>query len=271
MKYYTLNNGYKMPALGTGTNTYGKENKDFHGTINYDTKELRSAISLGYRLIDTAVMYRNEAVIGNAVKASNIDRKDFFIVSKIPQDKAFSGSDERVVQTVESSLKALDIGYIDLYLIHFPLDSDEENLRVWRVLERYVNVGKIRSIGVSNFNEQQLEYILKHASIKPVLNQFQSYPGRHQQSLIDYCKAHGVIPEAYHSLAKITDETKKTIQSIADTYGKTWSQVILNYQISEGLVVIPKSHDPNNQKNNMNVFDFELSDQDIKKIKSINS
>ena len=269
MIYYTLNNGYKMPALGTGTNTYGKENKDFHGTINYDTKELRSAISLGYRLIDTAVMYRNEAVIGKAVKESNIDRKDFFIVSKIPQDKAYSGTDERVIQTVESSLNALDLGYIDLYLIHFPLDSDEENLRVWRVLEHYVKLGKLKSIGVSNFNEHQLEYVLKHASMKPVVNQFQSYPGRHQQSLIDYCKAHDVIPEAYHSLAKLSDETKEVLSQVAKKYEKTWSQIVLNYQLSEGLIVIPKSHHPVNQKTNMNVFDFELSEEDKVLIKSL--
>lgn len=269
MKYYTFNNGIQMPAFGTGTNTFGKENKDFHGTINFDTEELRSAIALGYRLIDTAVMYRNEAVIGKAVKESGIDRKEFFVVSKIPADAAYSGTNDLVKATVEQSLGALDIDYIDLYLIHFPLETNEDNLRVWKVLETYVDSGKIKSIGVSNFNEEQLGYLLDHARIKPVVNQFQSYPGRHQQAIIDFCKANDVIPEAYHSIAKITEEAKKMLTDMAKKYQKTWSQIILNYQLSEGLIVIPKSHNPSHQQANMDVFDFELTSEDKAIIKNM--
>jgi len=176
MKYLKMNNGLTIPVLGTGTNTFGKENNDFFAKITYDTKELSSAIKLGYRLIDTAIYYRNEAVIGKAVRESNIDRSEFFITSKIPEKKEFIETDESVKYHVEQSLKALDIGYIDLYLMHFPLETNQENLRVWRVLEEFVKRGLIKSIGVSNFNEDQLAYLIKHASIKPVLNQFQSYP-----------------------------------------------------------------------------------------------
>jgi diketogulonate reductase-like aldo/keto reductase len=271
MKYLTMNNGLKIPVLGTGTNTFGKENNNFNGVITYDTKELRSAIDLGYRLIDTAIYYRNEAVIGKAVKESHIDRSEFFITSKIPHDKAFNETDQLVKHHVEESLKALDIGYIDLYLIHFPLESNEENLRVWRILETYVDLNLIKSIGVSNFNEDQLSYIIKHARIKPVLNQFQSYPGKHQQSLIDFCKSHNVIPEAYQSLAKIDSKIKDLLIEIAKPYNKTWSQIILNYQVSEGLVVIPKSHNKEHQFENINIFDFELTKEDIKTIKEMNS
>jgi len=196
MKTIRLNNGYEMPVVGTGTNTFGKEGNVFGGDITFDTTELRSAIALGYRLIDTAIYYRNEAVIGKAVKESGIDRGSFFITTKIPEKPEFSGSDELVRMYVDKSLDALDLGYIDLYLIHFPLESNEENLRVWRVLEEYVDRGLIRSIGVSNFKEDQLAYLLAHAQIKPVLNQFLSYPGHHNQSLIDYCKANDIIPEA---------------------------------------------------------------------------
>jgi diketogulonate reductase-like aldo/keto reductase len=269
MKYQTMNNGLVIPALGTGTNTFGKENNDFRGTITYDTKELRSAIILGYRLIDTAIMYRNEAVIGKAVKESGLARSEFFITSKIPAEKPYTETDEHVIKHVEASLKALDIEYIDLYLIHFPLESNEENLRVWRVLESYVDKGLLKSIGVSNFNQDQLAYILKHARIKPVLNQFQSYPGKHQQALIDFCKEHHVIPEAYQSFAKLEDQTKEVIKTIAKKYDKTWSQVILNYQVSEGLVVIPKSHNETHQFNNIDIFDFELTPEDKTIIKSL--
>lgn len=269
MKYLTMNNGKKIPVLGTGTNTFGKENNVFSGNITYDTIELRSAIELGYRLIDTAIYYRNEAVIGKAVRESGLERSEFFITSKIPPEEQYTKTDETVQQYVEQSLKELDIDYIDLYLIHFPLESNEENLRIWRVLERYVDQGLLKSIGVSNFNEIQLAYLLEHARIKLVLNQFQSYPGKHQQSLIDFCKANDVIPEAYQSFAKLDDKIRSALQEIALEYDKTWSQIILNYQIEEGLVVIPKSHNKKHQFENIDVFDFTLNQEDIDAIKSM--
>jgi diketogulonate reductase-like aldo/keto reductase len=264
-----MNNGLIIPVLGTGTNTFGKENNDFYGKITYDTKELRSAIELGYRLIDTAIYYRNEAVIGKAVKASNIDRSEFFITSKIPGEKEFSETNESVKYHVEQSLKLLDIDYIDLYLIHFPLETNEENLRVWRVLETFVDKSLIKSIGVSNFNEDQLAYLIKHARIKPVINQFQSYPGKHQQSLIDFCKVNDVIPQAYQSLAKLDAKTKDILIELAKPYNKSWSQIILNYQINEGVVVIPKSHSKQHQFQNIDIFDFKLSNKDIETIKNL--
>ncbi|AUD64228.1 aldo/keto reductase [Tenericutes bacterium MZ-XQ] len=269
MKYFTMNNGLSIPALGTGTNTFGKENNSFHGKITYDTKELRSAIELGYRLIDTAIYYRNEAVIGKAVKESNIDRSDFFITSKIPTDKEYVETEDKIRHHVDQSLKALDLEYIDLYLIHFPLEKNEDNLSVWKVLETYVDQGFIKSIGVSNFNENQLSYLIKHANIKPVLNQFQSYPGKHQQELIDFCKANDIIPEAYQSFAKLDDQTKDVLKEIAKSYQKTWSQIVLNYQVHEGLVVIPKSHSQMHQLENIDIFDFNLSKQDVEKIKKL--
>jgi len=270
MKYMKMNNGLSIPVLGTGTNTFGKEDNDFNGKITYDTKELSSAIELGYRLIDTAIMYRNEAVIGKAIKESNIDRSEFFITSKIPGGKEFTETIESAKYHVEQSLMALDIGYIDLYLIHFPLETNEENLRVWRVLETFVDRGLIKSIGVSNFNENQLSYLIKHANIKPVLNQFQSYPGKHQQSLIDFCKENDIIPEAYQSLAKLDAKTKDILIGIAKTYKKSWSQIVLNYQLNEDLVVIPKSHSKQHQFENIDVFDFNLTKKDIETIKNIN-
>lgn len=269
MKQLKMNNGLTIPVLGTGTNTFGKENRDFYGKITNDTKELASAIELGYRLIDTAIFYRNEAVIGKAIKESTVDRSEFFITSKIPQEYEFSGTDDVVKHHVEQSLKAIDALYIDLYLIHFPLETNEENLRVWRVLEEYVDSGLLKSIGVSNFNVEQLSFLIEHARIKPVLNQFQSYPGRHQQVLIDYCKKNDVVPEAYQSLAKVDADTRKVLTEIAGKYNKTWSQVILNYQVEQGLVVIPKSHSKQHQFENIDVFDFCLSTNDVEMIKAI--
>lgn len=269
MHYLTMNNGNKIPVLGTGTNTFGKKNRDFNGEINFDLSELLSAISLGYQLIDTAIYYRNEAVIGQAVKASKLPRSEFFITTKIPEKEPFSGTNDLVTSYVEASLQALDLGYIDLYLIHFPLATNEDNVRVWRVLESYVDKGVIKSIGVSNFNQNQLLDLLKHARIKPVLNQFLSYPGKHNQPLIDFCKANHIIPEAYQSIKKVTESTKQTLIELAKPYQKTWQQIVLNYQINQGMVVIPKSHNPHHQSENINVFDFNLTKQDIETIKQI--
>ena len=266
MHYLKMNNGLMIPVLGTGTNTFGKKNNDFNGEITFDTRELLSAIQLGYRLIDTAIYYRNEAVIGQAVKASNIDRKEFFITSKIPEKEAFSGTDTLVRLHVDASLQGLDLGYIDLYLIHFPLRTNEENIRVWRMLESYVDRGLIKSIGISNFNEEQILYLLKHVRIKPVVHQFLSYPGKRNQLLIDLCKAHHIIPQAYQSIKKVSERSKEVLTEIAESYQKTWSQVTLNYQINQGLVVIPKSHNPKHQFENMDVFDFVLNPKDIQSI-----
>jgi diketogulonate reductase-like aldo/keto reductase len=269
MIHKQLQNGYTIPVLGTGTNTFGKENRSFQGAINFDTTELKSAIALGYRLLDTAIYYRNEAVIGKAVKDSGIAREEFFITSKIPETTEHNQTDDVVRHTVQSSLKALDLGYIDLYLMHFPLEKDEDNLRVWRVLESFVDQGVIKSIGVSNFSIDQLTYLMKHARIQPVLHQFQSYPGKLNSSMIDFCHAHHIIPEAYHSFAKLSEEVKNVLTTIGQRYGKTWGQVGLRFQLQLGIVVIPKSHNPIHQEQNINVFDFELSKEEQNKIKAL--
>ena len=137
------------------------------------------------------------------------------------------------------------------------------------LLKGYVDQGLIRSIGFSNFNEAELGFILANARIKVVLNQFLSYPGHHNQSLIDYCKANDVIPEAYQSLKKVDEATKALLTEIGLRYQKTWSQIILNYQVHQGIVVIPKSHNPINQANNIQMFDFTLTPQDVSLIKSM--
>jgi len=134
-----------------------------------------------------------------------------------------------------------------------------------------VDRGLIKSIGVSNFNEEQLSYLIEHARIKPVLNQFLSYPGKHQQSLINFCKTNDIIPEAYQSFAKLDPKTKETLIELAKPYHKTWSQIILNYQVNQGMVVIPKSHNKQHQFENFDIFDFNLTKQDIETIKNIST
>ena len=269
MKTFKMNNGYEIPCMGMGTNTFGKQDGDFYGEITMDTTELRSAIAAGYRLIDTAIMYRNEAVIGKAVNESDVPREEFFITSKIPNKEEYIKDDTTVQATVDSSLAELGLDYMDLYLIHHPWDDNEDHLRVWRVLEANVKAGKIKSIGVSNFSNEQLGFLLEHAEIKPVVNQIQSHPDDWNDDIVEYCLSNDVIPQAWGPLKRISDASMAKINDIATKYNKSWAQVILNYQVNRGVNVIPKSHNAERQAANLEIFDFELAEEDVVALKAM--
>lgn len=262
MKTFKMNNGIKIPVIGTGTNTFGKPDGDFYAPVNNDTTELISAIKAGYRLIDTAIMYKNECVIGKAVRESGIPRDQFFITSKIPAEPENIETDEAVQNSIDFSLEELDMDYMDLYLIHHPWDDNADMLRVWRVLEKNVEAGKIKSIGVSNFSNEQLGYLLEHAVIKPVVNQIESHPDNWNNEQISFCLKKKVVPQAWGPLKRISDESMQTLQEIALNYNKTWAQIILNYQITRGVCVIPKSHNAERQEQNLEIFDFDLRKED---------
>ncbi|MFT4245962.1 MAG: aldo/keto reductase [Micrococcaceae bacterium] len=259
MESVVLNVGIKMPIVGSGTNTFGKENRDYMGKINGDTTEILDAISLGYRHFDTAIMYRNESVLGKALKESGINRSEFFITSKITGTEEFYADETSVRKGVESSLKELDTNYIDLYLIHHPWEDLAGILKVWKVLEEYVDNGTLKAIGVSNFKEQELTYLTKNARIKPAVNQVESHPGNWNTELISTTLNLQVVPEAWGPLTRVSDATKTVLEKIGKKYDKTWAQVILRYQIEQGVVVIPKSHNKERQSQNLEIFDFALT------------
>ena len=263
------NNGLEIEVIGSGTNTFGKEDRNYMGAINNDTTELASAITAGYRHFDTAISYRNEGVVGLAVKESGIDRDDFFLTSKIPGGPDYMGNEEAIIKAVESSLKALQTDYIDLYLVHHPWDSLEEMLAGWRVLEKYVDQGVLKAIGVSNFNEEQLAYFIEHARIKPAVNQIESHAGKWNHEIIAYSLENGIIPEAWGPLSRTTDEARAILTEIGKAYNKTWAQVVIRYQLDLGMITIPKSHNAERQKDNLAVFDFELTETDRKKIAAL--
>ncbi len=269
MEFVTLNTGIELPVIGSGTNTFGKVDREYMGAINGDTSELMTAISLGYRHFDTAIAYRNEAVVGQAIKDSGIDRREFFLTSKIPGKAEYAGDEAAVRQSVEASLEALATTYLDLYLIHHPWDDLEGMLFVWRILESYVDQGSLKAIGVSNFQEKELGYLLEHARIKPAVNQIESHPGKWNESLIAYSLANEVVPEAWGPLTRVSEEAQAVLSEIGASYGKTWAQVILRYQIERGVVVIPKSHDPQRQALNLEIFDFELTEAEKNRIQAL--
>ncbi|MGX7198152.1 aldo/keto reductase family protein [Enterococcus olivae] len=266
MEYITLNTGIKIPIIGSGTNTFGKVDREYTGEINGNTSELEDAIALGYRHFDTAISYRNEAVVGKAVAASELSREEFFLTSKIPKAPE---NEKAVRESVEGSLAALGTSTIDLYLIHHPWEDLDEILSVWRVLEEYVDQGILKAIGVSNFTEKELGYLLEHSRIKPAVNQIESHPGKWNDPIIEYSLKHQVVPEAWGPLTKVSEEAKEVLSTIGESYGKTWAQVILRYQIERGVIVIPKSHNKGRQKANLELFDFELTTEEKAKIQKL--
>lgn len=268
MEYITLNSGYKMPIIGTGTNTYGKEDNDYNGKILDDIPELKNAIELGYRSIDAAISYRNEALVGKVIAESNVPREEFFITTKIPNKDEYVSSKELIRNTLDESLKNFHTDYIDLYLIHHPIENKEYFKQTWEVLEEYQENGKIRSIGVSNFDENLLDEMEKFASVKPAVNQIQVNLKEANTALLKRLEDDNITPVAWGPM-KATDEQQEALKGIGEKHNKTWGQVLLKYQIQRGVVVIPKSHNKENQKANFELFDFELTSEEIRQIEEL--
>lgn len=269
METITLANGLKIPLVGTGTNTYGKEGNQYNGELNGDFSALEQAIQSGYRLIDTAISYRNEAGVGETISDSGVLREGFYITTKIPADEAYIGTKEAVEQTVINSLKNLQTDYIDLYLIHHPIEDEDKLKHTWEVLESFVDNGKIKSIGVSNFDIDLLKKVQQFARIQPAVNQIQSNPHTWNNEVIEYMQKNDIVAEAWGPLSRVTDEQIAKLNKIAENYGKNWGQVLLRYQIQRGVVVIPKSHNNERQTSNLELFDFELTDEHMIIIESL--
>lgn len=269
MEYITLVNGLQMPIIGTGTNTYGKENNEYSGELNGDFSALESAIEVGYRLIDTAISYRNEAGVGKTIAESGVPREEFFITTKIPKEAAYGVSKETIEQTVLKSLENLQTDYIDLYLLHYPADEENQVKPAWEVLESFVDQGKLKAIGVSNFNIDQLEELQEFARIQPTVNQIQSNPHTWNNEVIEYMQKNNIAAEAWGPLSRVTDEQVNKLEKIGENYGKTWGQVLLRYQIQRGVIVIPKSHNKERQASNLDVLGFDLTTEDMMKIKTV--
>lgn len=263
-----------IPTIGFGTYQIRRA-KDMDVSI-------KAAYDAGYRLFDTAVMYSNEKLLGDAIKKLGKDDKDnngvlneeirsqLFITTKIlPQDMTA----ERTKNSIEQSLKKFDLTYIDLVLIHWPQVSDlKDRLNVWKTLEEAVKEKKVRYIGVSNFLQSHLEHIMTVATIKPVVNQIECHPLYYDKETIDYCHQHGIVVEAYCPLAEFDSKLikNKVINEIAEKYKKTVPQVILKWIITHKVVPLPKSCKPERIKENINLDDFEIAPEDMEQIDALN-
>lgn len=268
METVELNNGLTFPILGTGTNTYGKENNDYNGELNGNFSALESAIDLGYRLIDTAISYRNEAGVGDTVAKSGIAREKFYLTTKIPARDEYIKDKETIRKTIENSLKNMQSDYIDLYLIHHPIEETEKLKQTWEVLEEYVESGQLKAIGISNFKIEDLKTLDSFAMVKPAVNQIQINPTHWNEEIVNYCLDNNIVPEAWGPM-KTTKEQRGKLEGIGDKYGKSWGQVLLRYYIQQDIMVIPKSHNSKNQQANLDIFDFDLTNEDLLKISSL--
>ncbi|MCM2580898.1 MULTISPECIES: glyoxal/methylglyoxal reductase [Bacillus] len=252
-----LHNGVEMPWFGLGV--FKVENG------SEATESVKAAIKNGYRSIDTAAIYKNEEGVGIGIKESGVAREELFITSKVwNEDQGY----ETTLAAFEKSLERLQLDYLDLYLIHWP--GKDKFKDTWRALEKLYKDGKIRAIGVSNFQVHHLEELLKDTEIKPMVNQVEFHPRLTQKELRDYCKKHGIQLEAWSPLMQGQLLDNEVLTQIAEKHNKSVAQVILRWDLQHEVVTIPKSIKEHRIIENADIFDFELSQEDMDKIDALN-
>ncbi|MFS0662416.1 aldo/keto reductase [Niallia alba] len=256
MEFVTLNNGLKMPQLGFGV---------WQVVDEQATSAVAKALEVGYRSIDTAMIYKNEKGVGKAIKESSVPREELFITTKVwNSDQGY----ENTLKAFDESLERLGLEYVDLYLIHWPTPQFDGYVDTYKALEKLYKDGKVKAIGVCNFEIEHLERILNECEVKPVLNQVECHPYLAQKELKEYCAKHDIFVEAWSPLDQggevLQDEV---IKNIADVHKKTPAQVVLRWHLQNHTIVIPKSVTPSRIEENFQVFDFEL---DVNEVNSIN-
>lgn len=256
MDTVTLNNGIEMPILGIGTMR-----------VKNLSEIIPAAIDMGYRLIDTAANYDNEAEIGKAIKTSNVNREELFITSKM---QILSDGARFTAQAVESSLKNLQLDYIDLYLIHQPYGDIYGE---WRVLERLYQEGKIKAIGVSNFEPFRLMDLCLHNKVVPAVNQVEVHPFCQMKAEHEYHSANGIQTEAWAPFAENKNNlfTNPCLISLAEKYNKSVQQVILRWVTQRGIVTIPRTTSTAHAKANLAVFDIRLTNEEMEMISAMDT
>jgi len=247
----TLADGNRIPQLGLGV--YKVEDATA-------ARIVEGAIDAGYRHVDTAKLYFNEAGVGAGVRAAGVPRDEIFVTTKVWNDD--QGYDE-TLRAFDASLALLGMDYVDLYLIHWPAPKQDRYVDTWRALEAIKRDGRARSIGVSNFNAPHLEKLLANSQESPVINQVEVQPWLQQRALRDFDAAHGIVTEAWSPLARGRAIGDPTLEAIGAKHGKSSAQVVLRWHIEQGLVVIPKSNSIERIRENSQVFDFELDDSDL--------
>lgn len=260
---FELSNGVKVPCIGYGT----------WQTPDAEAKEcVKTALGLGYRHVDTAWAYENEVGVGEGIRASGVKREDVFLTTKHwITERGF----EKTVRTIEDSLKNLGTDYIDLYLVHWPAVAkrdaawEETNAETWRGFEKAYKEGKLRAIGVSNFEEKHIESLKKYATVMPMVNQIEFHPGYTQMENVKYSQSEGMLVEAWSPLGSGAVLKDETLCSIAAKYGKSTAQLCIRFALQFGVLPLPKSVNPSRIAQNAEVFDFEITAEDMAKLASM--
>lgn len=264
MLEFELANGVKIPQIGMGT--WQINDKDVLQEL------IDAGNKLGYRLIDTAAAYSNEMIIGKAWTQLEIQREELFLSDKVwNSNRGF----EAVQKACRKSLKKLKTDYLDLYLIHWPAspklhkDWGRINAETWRGMEQLYQDGLVRAIGVCNFKPHHLEELAKTAKIRPMVNQVEFHPGMSQQELISYCREKGIYIEASSPLGNGAILNNETLKELAGSKSRSVAQICLRYGVEKGLILLPKTTNPLRLQENLAVYDFELSSEEMKRIDSI--
>lgn len=250
---FTLHNGLEMPYFGLGV--FQSEDT---------TNSVLNALDCGYRHIDTASVYNNEKEVGQAINQHDIDRDELFIVSKVwNSDQGYDST----IKAYHDSLKRLRMDYLDLYLVHWPVKN--MFVETWKALEYLYEEGLVRAIGVSNFMRNHLDELLPNCSITPMINQMEFHPHLVQQDLIDFCNQKGIQYEAWSPLMRGKILEIELLKNFSKKYNKTIVQIVLRWNLQKGVVTIPKSSNPERIKSNSELFDFQLTQEDIKAIDAL--
>ncbi|MEW4277873.1 aldo/keto reductase [Priestia aryabhattai] len=262
---YKLSNGVEIPLLGLGTWLLDDEQA---------AQAVRDAVSSGYRHIDTAQAYMNEAGIGEGIRSCGVAREELFITTKVAAE---AKTYEEVTNSIDESLTKLGLDYIDLLIIHSPQPWTEfreekryfeENKKAWKAMEDAYNAGKVKAIGLSNFLQDDIENILSSCEIKPMVNQILAHVSNTPLELIEFCQKNGILVEAYSPIAHGAVLDNKEVKVIADKYGVSVAQLCLRYDIQLGLAVIPKTANPDHMRINAKL-DFVISDADMETLKNV--
>lgn len=261
---YKLRNGVKIPCVGFGT----------YLTPDGDTavRAVKEAIQTGYRHIDTAAIYKNEKSVGRAIRETELNRSDLFITSKVwNSDQGFDST----LRAFDRTLSDLELEYLDLYLIHWPVpkghdhDWKKMNKETWRAMEQLLEEERVRAIGVSNFKAHHLSALMETATILPMVDQIEIHPGLNQNDTITFCKDHDIIVEAWGPLSQGKLFKLTELDDLAARYHKTVAQVCLRWHLQRGVIPLPKSVHPSRIAENADIFDFELSPHDMEYISRI--
>ena len=263
-KYFKLNNGNEIPNIGFGT----WQTPDGETAIN----AVKTSIEKGYRHIDAAAIYKNEKGVGDGIKASNINREELFVTSKLwNSERGFDST----LKAFDKTLNDLQLEYLDLYLIHWPANAHqfknwkELNAETWRAMEQLHKEGKIKSIGLSNFLPHHIEALMETATIIPAVNQIEYHPGFMQNECVEYCKTKNIQIEGWSPLGRGDVLENETLKQIAAKYKKSVAQICIRWALQNEVLPLPKSVTPSRIKENFEVFDFEIASADMELINQL--